>query len=216
MRRTPALALALAATTLLLTAACSSAEQPSADATSAPPTTPVAETVEPPTLEECLVGTWEQDMDAMSEQVEAMFAPLAAETDGLDISFDGTASAAFAKDGNVTSTMDSTIVVTSVIEGTELVMTMVSGGTTTGTWVVEDDMITVGDVDASGLTMDVSTTLDGVETEIPGMDEMANVDGLVGQLPPAAAAVECTDDELVMTTEMPDASMAPAVQRYTR
>ncbi|TQL03253.1 hypothetical protein [Cellulomonas sp. SLBN-39] len=216
MRRTPALA--LAATTLLLTAACSSAEQPSAGATSAPPAsaTPVAEAVEPPTLEECVVGTWEQDMDAMSEQFEAMFAPLAAETDGLDISFDGTASAAFAKDGTVTSTTDSTIVMTSVIEGTELVMTMVSGGTTTGTWVVEDDTITVGDVDASGLTMDVSTTLDGVETEIPGMDEMANADSLVGQLPPAAAAVECTDDELVMTTEMPDASMAPAVQRYTR
>lgn len=214
MRRTPALA--LAATTLLLTAACSSSEPPaSADApaaqtTSATPTSASEDAA--PDLTTCLVGTWEQDMTDARAQMDALMGA----GDEADVSFDGTGTMTFGADGSLSSTVDSTTTMAGAVDGVAVVLTAKVAGSTSGTWTVDGERMTIADLDMSGLTTDITTTADGVEVEIPGLDDSGDLSSVAAQAPPSETDVTCTDDELLLSTETGVDGMEPVTQRYTR
>ena len=111
----------------------------------------------------CLEGTWEADIDS---QVEAMRDMLADTGNVLDVTVTGTSTTEYA-DGRVTTTYDDQIVTTTMdLGGQQLVSTTRYDGTTFASYTATDETVTLSDVDASGLVLEITNAVDGTEMDM--------------------------------------------------
>ncbi|WP_309135532.1 hypothetical protein [Cellulomonas sp.] len=200
MRRS--LALATAAATALLLTACSGgddAAEPEAGAGSSASADAPAEDAgdDAPAGggdEECVLGTWDVDTDAMAQSMQELLG--GAEVGDMQMTLDGTMSYEFAEGGTFTATSDMTSGVTMSAEGMEMVTDSTSEGTMTGSWAVAGDQLTLSDLDTSGLTVTTSGTVNGEPLEIPE----GSTEGMMAAAPPTTSTITCTDDTLTLVT----------------
>lgn len=223
MRRTRSMTLPAMAVGALALTACSdggaATSTPSPDAGTASPTeaSPEPTQTESTTATggataECLEGEWEGDLRTAETstlgtlQLGELEVEPEIESSGQSVlTFDGSEMTTEYQD------QTTTVSLSPPDGGGELVVTTTLNGTTTGSYAVEDDALTVTEVDVSDLTTENTATLGGSEYELPGLEEtQADTFAMDTRF-----TVDCSEDELRLTpvaddVPMPDDTAAPA------
>jgi hypothetical protein len=125
---------------------------------------------------ECLVGEWEPDLDSQAEQTVLMLSTAGMEAQ-VDIS--GEALTTLTADTITSSYNNQTSDITWTMEGMEYRAVTVLNGSASGPYTATDTDITIGTVDPSGLSLSTTVYLDGVEMEVPGMEDMLGTQGAI-------------------------------------
>lgn len=208
MRRTATLVLATATAALLT--ACTGGDTPPGPSATVPATSPAADTgatlaATPdaplaPATAECLQGTWQVDLDALRAD---LLRSVGGADAGVEIAVSGTTTYEFGAPDGLVVTVDSTSSVTLADEGSSLESTSVAAGTLRGTWTLDGTTLVVSDVDAAGLDVTTTASLDGDDVETPD-----SPDDAIGAMPPTTSTASCGPDraELVATLQQDEDS----------
>ena len=169
------------------------------DATTEPLEEPTDDASEPADDDEaasggaaCVEGTWTADNAAAAESTTS--APGMADL-GATASVTGTSTVTFSGDTVTVEYDGQTTEVTWAMQGQELRMVMTFDGTLTGTVDVTDDTVVFQDGDDSALTIDYTTSVDGQELAVPGVDGMISSGFEAG----SSSTYTCTADTLELT-----------------
>lgn len=218
MRRAPVLL--LTATTALVLTGCTggdgddsppAAPQATADSATGAATAP-AEPDEPlePATAECLAGTWDLDLPALTAALQA----LVADSD-IEVTLTGSATYEFAPDGGFAADVDTSSDMTSAADGTELRYETTSSGDLRGTWSIDGDQVVVSDVDPGGLEVTRRGELDGEEIDVPPQDG-DTVQALVEGMPPTSATASCGESRATLVMPLvEDEDSEPVEITYT-
>lgn len=156
-------------------------------------------------LAECVEGEWDGDLRAAGEgtlgslELGELRVEPEVETDGdAWVTFDGTTMTTDYRDRTTTVTLSPVDA-----EG-EVVLTTTLDGSTSSSYTVDGDTLTVGDVDVSDLTTDTTVQLDGEDYSMPGLEDVDADTVTVG----TAFDVTCTEDELRLVPRVGDVADA--------
>lgn len=167
---------------------------PTASPTSSPSPTASADA-------ECLEGEWEGDLRA-AERSALQTLQLGELQVEPEVETSGESWVTFEDDTMTTEYREqsTTVTLTPADSDQELVATMTLDGTTTGSYTVEGDTLTVTDLDLSDLTTQNTAQLGGQEYELPGLEDVQ-----ADTLPvDTEFTFECSEDELRLTPVVDD------------
>ncbi len=149
----------------------------------------------------CLEGAWEADVDS---QVATLQDTLGDMGSVLDVSVTGGSSTVYA-DGRLTTTYDNQVVTTTMdLGGQTLVSITRYDGATSGSYTATDTTVMVSDIDASGLTLEISNVLDGTELDLGTY----TTDLLTSLEADASFTYTCSGDTAVLTPSAPGMDMS--------
>ncbi|ADG75645.1 hypothetical protein Cfla_2760 [Cellulomonas flavigena DSM 20109] len=141
---------------------------------------------------ECLAGTWQLDLAAMQQGLQA------AAGAGAEVVVDGTTTYEFADGGVLRVEVDSTSGVTLTAGDERLTSSSRSTGTLTGTWSLDGDQLVVSDVDTSDLDVTTTATTDDEDVDVPP----GSAEDTIGVLPPTLATVGCSADRASLVSTL--------------
>ena len=149
----------------------------------------------------CLEGSWEADIDSQVATMRDMLADMGTV---IDVTVTGTSRTEYA-DGLVTTTYDDQVVTTTMdLGGQQLVSTTHYDGTTVASYTASDTAITLSDVDASGLVLEISNVLDGTEMDMGDYTSSMLTSMEAG----GAFTYTCGGDTAVLTPTAPGMDMS--------
>ncbi|NCT92159.1 hypothetical protein GXB85_14530 [Cellulomonas sp. APG4] len=139
----------------------------------------------------CLEGDWSVDLDSL---LEATLSAPGLEALEPEIEVTGDSTVTFA-DGTFTAAYDDQVTSMSwAMEGQEFSTVSGFDGELTGTYEATDAEVTLSDLDASGVTLTNTTSINGEEVDL-GTDQAVTDAFSMG----GTSTYECTDDELRLT-----------------
>ena len=149
------------------------------------------------TLADCLVGGWALDPSSFDEMVKSLLSSSGATAP--QISYTGTSTTTFAKDGTYNTDDNLTVVVKATAAGQAMETSSTSTGEQKGTWKLDGATLTAA-VTENGFKSTNSVTVDGEVKDVPASD--GSESAVDGALPETPMAARCDATTLTLTLDI--------------